>query len=129
MDQKQLEEGTEEALQFEKRGGTLPVVVQNIETGEVLMVGYTNREAFDLTVRSGYAHFFSTSRKRLWKKGETSGDLIEICDIRVDCDQDALVYRVRPIGEGVCHTTGSNGKHRPTCFYRRLAGAALQKLP
>lgn len=123
-----LEEGRELNLQFEKRGGVLPVVVQHAESLEVLMVGYTNQEAFDLTRESGYVHFYSTSRNTLWKKGETSGDLLRLREIRIDCDQDALVYRVYPVGGGVCHTVSDDGSHRPTCFYRRLSDGALERL-
>jgi phosphoribosyl-AMP cyclohydrolase len=124
----QLEEGTTLSLQFEKRGGLIPVVVQDYSSGEILMLGYTNREAFDLTLERGQAHFYSTSRQKLWKKGETSGDVLRVDEVLVDCDQDALVYKVTPLGQGVCHTFGSDGSHRPTCFYRRLSAAALEKI-
>lgn len=123
-----LEEGRELSLQFEKRGGLLPVVVQDKESREVIMVGYSNQEAFDLTVETGLAHFYSSSRRKLWKKGESSGDLLRVEEIRVDCDQDALVYMVTRLGEGVCHTFDSDGRHRPTCFYRRLEGLSLKNL-
>lgn len=124
----ELEEGAEVALQFEKRGGLLPVVVQHAQSGAILMLAYTNREAFDLTVKSGFAHFYSTSRRKLWKKGESSGDLLQIEEVLVDCDQDALVYKVTMLGDGVCHTVGSDGSHRLSCFYRRLSGDTLEKL-
>lgn len=127
-DKEQLEEGGELDLQFEKRGGVIPVVVQHADTLEVLMVGYTNPEALERTRESGYVHLYSTSRRTLWKKGETSGDLLRLLEIRVDCDQDALVYRVEPVGGGVCHTFGADGGHRPTCFYRRVADRGLEKL-
>lgn len=120
-----LEEGTTLLLQFEKRGGLLPVVVQDNRSGEVLMVGYTNEAAFDLTRETGLAHFYSTSRQKLWKKGETSGDLLPVREIRVDCDQDALLFKVEPLG-GVCHTLDRKGNHRPTCFYRSLGSAELE---
>jgi phosphoribosylamine---glycine ligase len=115
-----LEEGRVPAPQFDKRGGVLPVVVQDAGENTVLMVAYTNRRAFEKTMESGLAHFWSTSRNELWKKGETSGDYLEIVEVRVDCDQDALLYRVRLAGDGVCHTTDEQGKHRRRCFYRRL---------
>ncbi|MFW6215260.1 MAG: phosphoribosyl-AMP cyclohydrolase [Alkalispirochaetaceae bacterium] len=123
-----LEEGTEVLLQFEKRGHLLPVVVQNGASGTVLMVGYTNAEALARTRETGFAHFYSTSRQRLWKKGESSGDFLRVDEIRVDCDQDALLYLVTPVGGGVCHTRGDDGNHRPTCFYRRLDAQGLTKL-
>ncbi len=115
-----VEEGSRSLLQFDKRGGVLPVVVQEATTGEVLMVAYTNREAYEETRRSGYACFWSTSRNALWKKGESSGDYLAIQEIRVDCDQDALLYRVKLLGDGVCHTVEKTGKHRKRCFYRTV---------
>lgn len=111
--------------QFEKRGGILPVVVQDSETDAVLMVAYTNREAFIETRRSGYASFWSTSRNELWTKGTTSGDYLAIEEIRIDCDQDALLYRVRLLGTGVCHTHNELGEHRRRCFYRRIDSQGL----
>lgn len=125
---RELEEGTEVGLQFEKRGGLLPVIVQDTATGSVLMLGYTNMDAFEATRASGFAHFYSTSRRKLWKKGESSGDLLKVEEIRLDCDQDALLYLVTPLGGGVCHTLGRDGKHRPTCFYRSLRDDRLEKL-
>lgn len=106
--------------QFEKRGGLLPVVVQEVQTNAVLMLGYTNREAFEKTRETGYATFWSTSRNALWTKGETSGDYLAVEEIRIDCDQDALLYRVQLVGGGVCHTLEKDGTHRKRCFYRRV---------
>ncbi len=114
----ELEEGEKLLLQFEKRGGLLPVIVQEHSSGQVLMLGYANQEAFEKTLESGKATFWSTSRNKLWTKGETSGDYLEMIDILVDCDQDAIVYQVRLAGEGVCHTYDKAGKHRKACFYR-----------
>jgi phosphoribosyl-AMP cyclohydrolase len=117
----ELEEGNSINLDFEKRGGLITVVVQEAGNGRVLMLAYANREAFEETVRSGMATFWSTSRKELWKKGATSGDYLKVIDIYVDCDQDAVVYSVEPQGQGACHTKdGSTGKARRSCFYRRV---------
>ena len=91
-----IEEGVELDLQFEKRGGLLPAVVQETATGQILMVASVNREAFQKTLRVGKATFWSTSRKELWTKGETSGNSMLVDDILVDCDQDAIVYQVTP---------------------------------
>lgn len=113
-----LEETRQLALQFEKRGGILPVIVQDHRSNEVLMLGYTNQEAFKLTLSAGKAAFWSTSRKKLWIKGETSGNELKIKEILVDCDQDALIYKVHLSGEGSCHTRNSAGKFRRSCFYR-----------
>lgn len=116
-----LEEGDELRLDFDKHGGLLPVVVQDAESSQVLMVAWSNSEAFAETLRSRLATFWSTSRRALWKKGLTSGDTLRVVQILVDCDQDALVYRVVREGGGVCHTLDpASGKHRDSCFYRQL---------
>jgi len=120
MNKPELEEGNTLTLQFEKRGGLLPVVVQEHATGTVLMQGYANQEALDKTISSGFATFWSTSRQALWTKGETSGDRLKIKAILTDCDQDALLYRVELMGEGACHTKNDAGKARKSCFYRQI---------
>jgi len=89
-------------VDFEKSGGLVPVVVQDAATREVLMVAFANREALAETVRTGYAHYFSRSRQRLWKKGETSGHVQRIREIRVDCDRDTVLYIVEQTGVA-CH--------------------------
>lgn len=117
----ELEEGPELRLNFEKRGGLLPVTVQDAETKRILMMAWVNEAALQETIHSGLATFWSTSRHELWKKGLTSGDTLSIVQILVDCDQDALVYVVRRNGGGVCHTIDpQTGKHRLSCFYREL---------
>lgn len=100
------------ALDFEKLGGILPAVVQDAASSEVLMVAFMNREAFEKTVQTGYAHYYSRSRRRLWKKGEGSGHLQQLIELRVDCDQDAVLLKVNQIHDTACHTG-----HR-SCFYR-----------
>src|SRR5215469_1939912 len=102
-------------LRFEKLGGLLPVVIQDHRTREVLMLGFTNLEALERTQRTGEVHFFSRSRNRLWKKGETSGHVLRVREIRVDCDADALLIRVESLGPGVCH------EGYRSCFFRQLA--------
>ncbi len=121
MDKKQLEAGLELAIQFAKRKGLVPAVAQDEESGEILMLGYVNQAALDETLESGYATFWSTSKDKLWKKGETSGDFLEVQQILTDCDQDALIYMVKRVGSGACHTENSNGEVRRSCFYRRIA--------
>src|SRR5271165_2904667 len=103
-------------LDFSKSDGLIAAVVQDYRSGRVLMVGYMNAEAFRRTVESGFATFYSRSRGKLWLKGETSGHRLAIKEISTDCDQDALLLRVEPLGPGVCH----NGYG--SCFYRRLEG-------
>ncbi len=98
--------------------GLLAAIVQDCDSGEVLMVAFMDAEALAATRATGLAHFHSRSRGRLWKKGETSGHVLEVQEILVDCDQDALVLKVRPAGPA-CHT-GTR-----SCFYRKLAGDGL----
>ena len=117
---KALEEETILNPQFEKRGGLLPVAVQETKTGQLLMLASVNKEAFTKTLKTRKATFWSTSRKQLWTKGETSGDLLQVDNILIDCDQDALVYQVTLLGNGVCHTFNKDGKHRKACFYRQI---------
>ena len=112
MDKHSIEEGTELALDFLKRGGLLPCVVQNVADGDILMLAYVNQEAVDATMEKGMATFWSTSRNELWTKGETSGDFLKIVEILTDCDQDALIYKVTMQGQGACHT-----KHPETLIH------------
>ena len=86
----------------------------------MLMLAYTDRSAFDKTRSTGDAWFWSTSRDTMWRKGETSGNTLTVREIRVDCDQDALLYRVTVAGRGVCHTHNTAGDTRRRCFYRSL---------
>ena len=107
----------------------IPVVLQDADTGDVLWIAYANEEALRETLRTGRAVLFSTSRGELWRKGDTSGDWLAVVDVRVNCEQNSLLYRVRPQGEGVCHTRDpATGKPRKRCFYRRLTpdGSALE---
>lgn len=101
-------------LDFDKLGGLVPAVIQDARSGRVLMVGFMNREAFDRTVATGFATFYSRSRGKLWMKGETSGHRLAVKEIFTDCDADAVLLRVEPLGPGVCH------EGYTSCFYRRL---------
>jgi phosphoribosyl-ATP pyrophosphohydrolase/phosphoribosyl-AMP cyclohydrolase len=94
-------------------GGLLPAVVQHHRSGAILMVGFANREAVDKTLATGHAWFFSRSRQRLWQKGETSGNFLDLKGLRVDCDADALIYLCEPHGS-TCHTG------QPSCFFQTL---------
>jgi phosphoribosyl-AMP cyclohydrolase len=109
-------EGTQEQLAFEKMGGLIPAVIQDRGNGDVLMVGFVNAESLTATQKTGEVHFFSRSRNKLWKKGETSGHVLRVREIRVDCDADALLIRVDPVGPGVCH------EGYRSCFFRALDG-------
>lgn len=90
-------------LAFDKQGGLLPAIIQDAQTRQVLMLGYLNREALDKTLAEDRVTFYSRSRKGLWTKGETSGNFLDVVSIKVDCDKDTLLIRVRPHGP-VCHT-------------------------
>jgi len=99
---------------FDKGDGLIPVIVQESETGEVLMLAYMNAEAWRETLRTGKATYWSRSRKTLWVKGESSGHVQWVKDIRIDCDRDTLLVRVRQVGDAACHTGYRS------CFYRKL---------
>lgn len=99
---------------FEKRGGLLPVVVQCFESEDVLMLAYANKEAYEKTLKTKVATYYSTSRNEIWVKGATSGNIQIVKEMLMDCDGDALIYRVLQQGQGACHT--GNRK----CFFRSI---------
>ncbi|MDP9338180.1 MAG: phosphoribosyl-AMP cyclohydrolase [Acidobacteriota bacterium] len=101
-------------IAFEKYNGLVPAIVQDETSGEVLMLGFMNEEALAETQRTHRAVFYSRSRKKLWRKGESSGHALNVREIRVDCDSDTVLVRVQAVGPGVCH----EGYRR--CFYRKL---------
>jgi len=102
-------------LDFQKSEGLVTAVIQDYVSGRVLMVGFMNEEAFRKTVETGFATFFSRTRNKLWMKGETSGNKLEVVEMLVDCDDDTVLLKVKRLGDGnVCHT----GER--TCFYRTL---------
>ncbi len=100
-------------LDFDKSDGLITAVIQDDASGRVLMVGFMNKEAFEKTLETGYATFYSRSRKKLWLKGESSGHRLVVKSIATDCDQDAVLVKVEALGPGVCH----NGYE--SCFYRQ----------
>ena len=102
-------------MDFSKLDGLIPAVIQDAESAEVLMVGFMNVEALEITRRTGFATFFSRTRNRLWTKGETSGNRLQVVAMLTDCDDDTVLVKVRRLGDGnVCHT----GER--TCFFRAL---------
>lgn len=109
----QVKEENLKEIDFEKGGGLVPVVVQDASTKEVLMVAYANREALEKTLKTGFAHYYSRSRRKLWKKGETSGNTQRVKKVLVDCDGDTLLYIVEQKGVA-CHT----GEY--SCFFRTV---------
>lgn len=98
----------------------LPVVTQDAQTKDVLILAFVNKEAFEETQRSGYATYWSRSRNELWKKGLTSGDLLKIVEIRTNCEQNSLLYLVTPEGKGACHAKKPDGNPYSSCYYRKL---------
>ncbi len=121
-----LEEGTALKLDFTKLAratnkcpDTIPVAVQNIDTGEVILVAYTNLTALEAAIKERKAIFWSTSRGELWEKGKTSGEVFDLIEVYVNCEQNSLLYKVRPCRGGICHTKNKKGEPR-NCFYRRL---------
>ncbi|HEY1407236.1 MAG TPA: phosphoribosyl-AMP cyclohydrolase [Spirochaetota bacterium] len=106
-------------LDFEKNNGLIPVIVQEADTGEVLMLAYVNEEALTKTTETGFAHFYSRSRNRIWKKGEESGHTQKIIEIRIDCDEDTILYRVHQNKGIACHEGYSS------CFFRTLLNGEL----
>jgi len=101
-------------IDFEKTGGLVPAIVQDARSGRVLMLAMMNQEAWDKTVASGHATFYSRSRGKLWVKGESSGHVLRVVEARTDCDRDAVLLRVDPQGPGVCH------EGYESCFFQTL---------
>jgi phosphoribosyl-AMP cyclohydrolase len=116
-----MDQGRETGSALEPKydaAGLVTGVVSDAGTGELLMVAHMNAEAIERTIATGEAHFWSRSRKRLWKKGESSGNVLRVVEMRIDCDQDAIWLRCEPAGPS-CHTG------RRSCFYRRIEGGGL----
>lgn len=107
-------------LNFEKAGGLVSAIAQDADTGQVLMIAWMNREAFDETVKTHRACYFSRSRNRLWRKGEESGNVQEVKSIFIDCDADAVLLKVKQIGGAACH------EGYPSCFFRELKDGELK---
>ncbi len=97
------------------------MVVQDERTKDVLIVAYANQLALETTLETGMATFWSTSRNELWIKGKSSGDVLKIKDVRINCEQNSLLYLVEPIKGGACHVLDKNGKSLSTCYYRRVS--------
>ena len=101
-------------IDFQKSAGLVPAIIQDERSGEVLMLGFMNAQALAETQRTGEVVFFSRSRNKLWKKGESSGHVLRVRELRIDCDADCLLVRVEPLGPGVCH------EGYRSCFFRSL---------
>jgi len=129
---KNLETTTELTLNFKKlktvsqiNTDVIPVVVQEEKTGEVLIVAYTNNEAFEYTMRHNIVAFWSTSRNKLWIKGASSGNQLELIEARVNCEQNSLLYKVRLNGTGACHVNDTRGNPFKGCYYRKIDSGKL----
>ena len=107
-------------LDFEKTGGLIPAIAQDDATGEILMLAYMNQEAFEATLASGTATYYSRSRRKLWIKGETSGNLQRVKKIRIDCDDDTVLLKIEQIGGAACHTG-----HR-SCFHKKIENSSIR---
>lgn len=107
-------------LDFSKTGGLVPAIVQDDETGEILMLAYMNQEAFNATLSSGKATYYSRSRQKLWIKGETSGNVQLVKEIRIDCDDDTVLIKVEQLGGAACHTG-----HR-SCFHKKVENGTIR---
>jgi phosphoribosyl-AMP cyclohydrolase len=123
---RELEEGKSLLLNFDKlekvaanSKGVLPVAVQDFTTREVILIAYINKTALEKSLKTRIATFWSTSRNELWIKGETSGNTYELVEAYVNCEQNSLLFLVKPRNSGICHTHNSKGKAR-NCYYRRL---------
>lgn len=108
-------------LDFEKTGGLIPAIAQDHRTGEVLMLAFINKESWELTLSTGIVHYWSRSRNRLWKKGESSGNVQMVKEIRVDCDNDCVLLKIEQIGGAACHTGFRS------CFYRVVKNGSLEE--
>ena len=118
----QLEEGAELRLDFSKLDtvtGVIPCAVQNADTSEVILVAYVNQQALDKAIETRSAVFWSTSRNELWEKGKTSGETFDLLEVLTNCEQNSLVFKVRPRRGGICHTKNEAGEPR-NCYYRSL---------
>ena len=131
-----LEDGNALTLDFGKLAkvakvcsDVIPVAVQNADTNEVILIAYTNERAMRITLETRTLVLWSTSRNELWEKGKTSGETFELVEAMVNCEQNSLLYRVRPRRGGICHTKNAKGRPRD-CFYRRIAtdGRTLENL-
>jgi phosphoribosyl-AMP cyclohydrolase len=107
-------------LDFNKTGGLVPAIVQDFQTGEILMLAYMNPEAFNATLSTGKATYYSRSRQTLWVKGETSGNTQLIKEIRIDCDDDTVLLKVEQLGGAACHTG-----HR-SCFHKKIEDGSIR---
>jgi phosphoribosyl-AMP cyclohydrolase len=108
------------SLDFDKAGGLVAAIAQDADTGEVLMIAWMNREAYEETIKTNRACYFSRSRNKLWRKGEESGNVQEVKEVYIDCDADAVLLKVKQIGGAACH------EGYKSCFFRKVEPSGLQ---
>src|SRR5687768_498057 len=130
---KTLEEGQDLILDLDKLkkvaltdASVVPVAVQDVDSKDVLIIAYANEAALAYTLEHSVAAFGSTSRNELWVKGATSGDTLEVVEVRVNCEQNSILYIVKRLGTGACHTKDANGQTRASCYYRYLEDGQLR---
>jgi len=109
-------------IDFDKMGGLAPAIIQDAQTNEVLMLGFMNRKAWETTLETGKATFYSRTRNKLWIKGETSGNVQLVKEIRIDCDNDTILLKIEQVGGAACHTG-----HK-SCFFRKLENGELKTI-
>ena len=109
-------------IDFDKMGGLIPAIIQDNDTGEVLMLGFMNRQAWENTLATGKATFFSRTRNKLWIKGETSGNVQIVKEIRIDCDNDTVLLKIDQVGGAACHTGYKS------CFFRKMENGELKTI-
>jgi len=133
LSSEELEEGKKLLLDFGKlkkvalcEESVVSVIVQDADTKEVLILAYANEQAVQYTLENKVAAFWSTSRNELWVKGQTSGDQLDIVEVCVNCEQNSLLYKVKLVGKGSCHTKDKNGQTRFGCYYRTINGDQLE---
>ena len=107
-------------LDFSKFNGLVPAIVQDFETGEVLMLAFMNKEAWESTLSTGRATYFSRSRQKLWIKGETSGHVQIVREIRIDCDNDSVLLKIKQVGNAACHTGYKS------CFHKKIENGSVK---
>lgn len=133
LSHQELEEGKKLAIDFSKlqqigqsAATVVPVAVQDADSKELLIIAYANEQALDHALTHNVATFWSTSRNELWIKGASSGDVLDLVEVRINCEQNSLLYLVRPRGSGACHTKDAGGTARDSCYYRRLTEGQLE---
>ncbi len=133
LSKKEIEQGNNLEIDFSKLKkvsncdqDVIPAIAQDIASKEILIIGYINKKALDYALANKVVTFWSTSRNELWIKGATSGDFLDLLEVRVNCEQNSILYLASIRGVGACHTKDSNGQTRNSCFYRKIERGSLE---